>query len=191
MTAMIKMVVVLSMFCAMSGFVLSYLKTSTAAQIESQVLTFVQQPAIVTVYPYADNDPIAERKAFELEGKQVMVFPYKQGGKLVGVAIENSSAGYGGDLGIMVGFNLENNSLIGIGVTTTKETPGIGSRITDSFFTNKFVGVDSATVAPSSDGGTIDTLAGATISSAATIAAVQKASKEYLALKDTLIAEFN
>ncbi len=191
MAAMIKMVVVLSLFCAMSGFVLSYLKTSTAAQIESQVLTFVQEPAIKTVYPYAENNPVEERKAFDVEGKKVMVFPYKQGGKLVGVAIENSSAGYGGEVGIMVGFNVENNSLIGIGITTTKETPGIGSRITDSFFTDKFVGIDSATVAPSSDGGTIDTLAGATISSAATIAAVQKASKEYAALKDTIMAEFN
>ena len=50
MMAMIKMVVVLSLICAMSGFALAYLKGTTAPKIEEQVLTYVQSPAITSVY---------------------------------------------------------------------------------------------------------------------------------------------
>ncbi len=194
MVAMIKMVVVLSMLCALSGFALSYLKISTANRIEEQVLTFVQSPAIISVYSAADNDPIAERKKFTLPDdptKEVVVFPYIKDGKLVGVALENYGTGYGGDIGVMVGFNIDNNSLIGVGITTTKETPGIGTRIQEPSFTKKFAKVPAETVGLTSEGGTIDALGGATISSVATVVAVQAASKEYFALKDQFLSTWN
>ncbi len=188
MVSMFKMIIVLSMLCALSGFLLSYLKTSTANLIETQVLTYVQQPAIVTIFPYSDNDPIAERQTFILESdpsKSTTVFPYKKDGKLIGLALENSAAGYGGDLGVMVGFDLENNSLIGIGITTTKETPGIGTRIQEPFFVNKFIGLDA------NKADSVDTIAGATISSVAVISAIQKANKEYAEIKNLAIETWN
>ncbi len=194
MLAMIKMVVVLSLICAMSGFALSYLKMSTAERIENQVLTFVQSPAIVSVFPYADNDPLAERQKFALPDnpeREVVVFPYKKDGKLLGVAIENFGVGYAGDLGVMVGFNVENNNLMGIGITITKETPGFGSRVGEESYTKKFIDIPSETIALTSDGGTIDSLAGATISSVAAVVAVQNATKEYMMLKDQILATWN
>ncbi len=192
MVAMIKMVVVLSMICALSGFALSYLKMATAESIENQVLTFVQSPAIVSVFPYAENDPLAERQRFALsDGTEVMVFPYMQGGKLVGVAIENFGTGYAGDLGVMVGFNVENDNLIGIGITLTKETPGFGSRVGEESYTSKFADIPSANIALTSDGGTIDALAGATVSSTAAVVAIQAATADYMALKDQILATWN
>ncbi len=194
MVAMIKMVVVLSMLCALSGFALSYLKMSTANRIEEQVLTYVQSPAILSVFPYAENDPLAERQKFPLpneEGKEIMVFPFKKDGKLVGVALENYGTGYGGAIGVMVGFNVENNTLIGIGITTMSETPGLGTKVKDESFTKKFISVPSEAVNLTGNGGTIDAIGGATISSAATVVAVQEATKDFLALKDTLITTWN
>ncbi len=188
MAAMFKMILVLSMLCAISGFLLSYLKTSTASLIESQVLTYVQQPAIVTIYPYSDNDPIADRQKFTLESdptKSTTVYPYKKDGKLIGLALENSAVGYSGDVGVMVGFNIETNTLIGIGITTSTETPGIGTRVQEPFFVNKFVGIDG------DNANRIDTLGGATISSVAVISAVQKASKEFAELRDIAIQTWN
>ena len=41
MLAIIRMIVVLSSICGLSGFALSYLKISTAPRIEEQVLTYV------------------------------------------------------------------------------------------------------------------------------------------------------
>lgn len=190
MLAMMKMVLVLSLLCAFSGFALSYLKTSTAVRIEEQVLQYVQSPAIISVFPYSDNDPLAERQRFPLPNdptKEIVAFPYKKDGKLIGVAIENFATGYGGAVGVMVGFNIENNALIGIGITTMSETPGIGTRVADVSFTKKFSNIPSEGVNLTSNGGSIDALGGATISSTATVTAVKRATDEYVQLKDIFL----
>ncbi len=188
MNPMVRMVTVLSFLCATSGFLLSSLKASTANSIEEQVLTYVQEPAIVSIFPQAENNPVLERQKFTLEDEtEVTVFPYIKDGKLIGVAIENFATGYAGALGIMVGFDINTDRLMGIGVTTIKETPGIGTRILEPFFINRFSNLASDSVGLSSEGGTIDTLAGVTISSVATVIAVQRASKDYLALKNSIL----
>ena len=106
MADILRMIVVLSALCGLSGFALSYLKMVTAPVIEEQVLTYVQGPAIAGVFTGIDNQPIADRKAFETEKGRVLVFPAMRGGKLVGVALEAKGKGYGGDVGVMVGFNV-------------------------------------------------------------------------------------
>ncbi len=199
MIVMIKMVVVLSLICALSGFALSYLKSSTAAKIEEQVLTYVQSPAIASVFQYAENDPLAERLTLELassqeddaSAKKVIVFPYWTDGKLTGVAMENFAKGYGGNIGVIVGFNIEDDTIIGIGVTTMSETPGIGTRILDNAFISKFKKKEAKTIDLTSNGGSIDSLGGATISSAGVVKAVQNATQDYLQLKDQILTAFN
>ncbi len=198
MIVMIKMVVGLSIICARSGFALSYLKASTAPKIEEQVLTYVQSPAIASVFQYAENDPLAERLALEVPAnpdtgeaaRRVIVFPYWKDGSLAGVALENFGKGYGGNIGVMVGFNISDDTIIGIGVTTMSETPGIGTRILEPSFTSKFQKKDSKTIELTSSGGNIDSLGGATISSAGVVKAVQNATSDYTTLKDQIITAF-
>ncbi len=107
MLAIIRMIVVLSSICGLSGFALSYLKISTAPRIEEQVLTYVQGPAILKVFADIDNSPIAERKTFTLDGAKVTVFPGKKDGKLVAVALEHFGKGFGGDVGVMVATDVK------------------------------------------------------------------------------------
>ena len=123
MLAIIRMIVVLASICGLSGFALSYLKISTAPRIEEQVLTYVQGPAILKVFADIDNSPIAERKTFTLDGAKVTVFPGKKDGRLVAVALEHFGKGFGGDVGVMVGYDVNRDTLTGIGITTMKETP--------------------------------------------------------------------
>ncbi len=191
MREIIRMIVVLSTICVISGFALSSLKQLTASQIEVQVLTYVQGPAINAVFSGYDNDPIADRKRFlnPETGEAYNVFPAKKEGRLIAVAIENYGAGYGGDIGVMVGFDIGNDVLTGIGVTTMKETPGLGTVIADASYTAKFVG-QGLDVALSSDGGTIDAISGATFSSVGCMLAVQNASTVYKALKKDIVAGF-
>ena len=163
MADILRMIVVLSALCGLSGFALSYLKMVTAPVIEEQVLTYVQGPAIAGVFTDIDNQPIADRKAFETEKGRVLVFPAMRDGKLVGVALEAKGKGYGGDVGVMVGFNVANDTLAGIGTTTLKETPGLGMRIAEPGFTGQFRGI-AAPVGLKSQGGSIDGISGATIS---------------------------
>lgn len=187
MIAILKMIVVLSSICAISGFALSYLKMSTAKIIEEQVLTYVQGPAILKVFANAENKPIEDRKKFTLEdGREITVFPALQNGKLVGVALEDFGQGYGGDIGVMVGFNVENDTLVNVGITTMKETPGLGTLIAAPKFTAQFVG-KPMNVESKAKGGTIDAISGATISSVGTILAVNKAAQIYTALKPQIL----
>ena len=182
MREILSMIIVLSLICGASGYALSMLKEITAPAIEEQVLTYVQGPALKRVCPSATNDPIADRKAFTLDGQSIMVFPYKQGDKLLGVALEGKGKGFGGDIGVMVGFNLDNDSLIGIGVTEMRETPGLGTKVAEPKFAGQFTG-KPMNVELTAKGGTIDAISGATISSAGTVLAVQSASKDFQALK--------
>lgn len=185
MREILSMIIVLSAICTASGLSLAYLKQTTEPIIEAQVLTYVQGPAIANVYPAAENNPINDRQSFELEGRKIMIFPYKQGGKLQGVALEASGGGYGGDIGVMVGFNMTNDSLLGISVTQMKETPGLGTKIAESKFSGQFKG-SSFNVDLKSKGGNIDAVSGATISSTGAVTAVQAAVKDFEALKSQI-----
>ncbi len=190
MASILRMIAVLSLLCASSGFLLSYLKMTTAGRIEEQVLTYVQGPALATVFPDAENAPLTERYAFTLpDGRNVMVFPARKDGKLYGVAMENSAPGFGGDINVITGFDATRDVLIGIGITTMKETPGIGTQVSNPSFTGQFAGTHLP-VALSSNGGSIDAISGATISSTGVVDAVAKATEDYKALKDQILARW-
>lgn len=182
MREILHMLVVLSLICAASGTILVNLKQATRGQIEQQVLTYVQGPALLSVLKECDNDPIAERK--KVDG--VTVFPAKRDGKLVGVALEAFAPGYSGDIGVIVGFDLDKDALLGIGITTQTETPGLGTRIMKPAFTRQFTahGIESVNLA--SRGGDIDGISGATFSSAGTVDAVRKAIETYQSIKPQL-----
>ena len=182
MAGILKMIVVLTALCGLSGFVLSYLKTVTAPAIEEQVLRNVQGPALASVFAKGENNPIADRHVFKLED----AFPSKQGGKLVGVALEEHGAGYGGPIGVIVGFNTANDTLAGIGTTQLSETPGLGMRVKEPSFREQFAGA-KLPVKLSAQGGSIDGISGATISSKGVIEAVEKAEALYKKLKPELV----
>ena len=182
MKDMLRTIIVLSALCALSGFILSYLKTATAPIIEMQLLANVQGPALNTVFGKAENDPIADRKEFTVDGQKVVVFPCIAGGKLSGVGIEAFGSGYGGDLGVLSGFNVANDTLAGVGMTQLKETPGLGMRVKEPGFGLQFSGANLP-VALSSKGGRIDAISGATISSNAVVDAVNAAHAIYKKLK--------
>ena len=180
------MVVVLSVLCGLSGFALSYLKMVTAPRIEEQVLTYVQGPALARVFTHTQNSPIADRRKFPLDHGSITVFPALRDGKLVGVALEEQGKGYGGEIGVMVGFNVASDTLAGIGITTLKETPGLGMRVTEQAFSGQFAGARTP-VALASQGGSIDGVSGATISSGGVVTAVNKAVQVYSRLKPEIL----
>ncbi|WP_018123297.1 RnfABCDGE type electron transport complex subunit G [Desulfovibrio oxyclinae] len=183
MREILHMLVVLSLICATSGAVLVNLKKATKPQIEQQVLTYVQGPALLSVLDDRDNDPIADRKNVG----DVTVFPAKKDGKLVGVALEAFAPGYSGDIGVMVGFSVEQDELLGIGITTQTETPGLGTRIMKPSFTKQFQGHGLESMELASKDGDIDGISGATYSAAGTVDAVRKAIEVYEGIKPEIL----
>jgi len=185
MNEMVKMVVVLTILTAFSGGLLASIRNGTAEKIEIQQLKFVKGPAIKTILDGAENDPIADRFKIKDGEKEYSVFVGKFGGKANTVAMESFAAGFGGPVGVMVGINMDDDSVLGVGVTTHAETPGLGSRAKDDpGFVAQFKGgaiQDPFKVAK--DGGQINAVSGATITSQAVCQATTDVGSAYQKLK--------
>jgi len=105
---------------------------------------------------------------------------YANGDK-IGYAFLATGAGYGGEISILVGLE-DAETVKGIIIISHQESAGIGSRITESDFTDKFVGLDIDDVALRQEGGQIDGITGATTSSKAVINAVRETAMEKIKL---------
>jgi Na+-translocating ferredoxin:NAD+ oxidoreductase subunit G len=143
MNEMIKMVVVLTVLAALSGGLLAAVRSGTSEQIESQQLQFVKGPAIKEILSGASNDPISDRFNLMVGESEATFFVGKFNDKAHTVAFEGTGrGGYGGDIGVMVGVNVETDNIIGVAVTTHSETPGLGAKAkTDPKFTAQFEGL--------------------------------------------------
>jgi electron transport complex protein RnfG len=86
----------------------------------------------------------------------------------------------------MVGFDLRDRTLSGIGITTLKETPGLGARVAEHGYTTQFRGHGLESVELTKQGGDIEAVAGATISSTGTVNAVRDAIAVFNTLKSQL-----
>ncbi|MFP3980155.1 MAG: RnfABCDGE type electron transport complex subunit G [Desulfobacterales bacterium] len=183
MREMVKMVIVLTVLSSLSGGLLAALKNNTQDRIDSQVLTFVQGPAIEKILEDATNDPVNDRFSLKVEGEEeernFFVGVYDDTPRAV--AFETRASGYGGDMGVMVAFNVETDEIMGVSVTTHDETPGVGATVeTDTNFKNQFAGM-SADADPQvkKDGGSINAMSGATVTSRAVCKAVSRATELY------------
>jgi Na+-translocating ferredoxin:NAD+ oxidoreductase subunit G len=185
MREMIQMVVVLTVLSFVSGGLLAYVKDGTKDKIEVQQLTFVKGPAIKAILQGAANDPIKDRFKLKDGDTERSFFVGVFDGKPDTVAFESSGKGYGGDIGVMIGVKLEDDKIVGVGVTTHSETPGVGSRAkTDPAFVAQFPGQPIAeTFKVKADGGQVDALSGATFTSRGVSAALTEAGKIYEKLK--------
>jgi len=186
MKEMLKMILVLSLICGLSGLTLATVRQATSQRIEEQVMTYVQGPALEQIFSDYDNNPVKDRKIFDLPDGPVTVFPAIKNGTLTGVALETFGKGYGGDIGVMVGFVLDGTKLEGIGITTLKETPGLGARVVEPDYRDQFKGHTTDSIALKKQGGDIAAISGATISSTGTVAAVNDAVQIFNKIKDKL-----
>ena len=188
MREMIKMVIVLTILSFFSGGVLAYLRNSTQERIDNQVLEFVKGPAVRTLFEGAGNNPIADRFTIEDGDVERTFFVGVFDGEPRGIAFETSGKGYGGEVGLMVGINVNDNNLMGVGVTTHAETPGMGAKAkSDPSFVSQFKDLTlGEPFKVTNDGGSINAISGATITSRAVSAAATDADNMYQKLKSQI-----
>ena len=185
MREIIKMIVVLTVLSAFSGGLLAAVRGGTMEKIEYQQLVFVKGPAIRSIFEGCSNDPIVDRFKIKDGDIERSFFVGVFDGKADTVTFESFGKGFGGDIGLMVGVNIDDDKIIGMGVTTHSETPGIGSKAkTDPKFSNQFKAlsaVEPCKVKP--DGGEIDAMSGATVTSKGVCVGVTEAGNIYKRLK--------
>jgi electron transport complex protein RnfG len=188
MREMIKMVVVLTILSAFSGGLLAAIKNGTEDRIENQQLQFVKGPAINQILEGVSNDPITDRFKLKVAEKETSFFVGVFEGQANTVVFESFGKGYGGVLGLMVGVNIKDDKIVGVGVTTHSETPGVGSRAkSDPAFAAQFKGQSIKQLFKvKGDGGQVDAVSGATYTSRGVSVALTEASKVYQQLKPQL-----
>lgn len=190
MRDILKMLVVLTAICAVSGFLLALVHDVTREPIEYSRLKFVKEPAVKAVLKGYQNDPIKDRLSIlvgkDKKGKPInlIVFPAKKDGKTFAVAFESTGSGYHGDIGVMLGVDLAGKKLTGISIVSHSETPGLGARIIEPSFTDSFKDkpMDKELAV-----GDINALSGATLSTKGVVAAINNAQATLNKYRDKMV----
>lgn len=181
-----------------SGILAVVNKVTTAPISEAEMRAKVE--AIRAVAPAFDNNPFAEKLMVLPEGEtdSLTVYPAKKGSALVGFAIESyTQKGFSGLIRVMVGFDAEGR-LVDFSVLQHSESPGLGSRIPEWYHEKSETGgirdvrgLDMKASAPltvSKDGGKVDAITAATISSRAFLDAVNRAWRTFSSLEGATTA---
>jgi electron transport complex protein RnfG len=186
---MLKLFLAVVVFSAVSGGLLSGLRGATQERIEYQQLVNVKGPAVQEILKGASNDPLTDR--FKIKDGKIErnFFVGVYDGKPNTVVLEASGKGYGGNIGVVVGVNVENDQLVGVSVTTHSETPGLGARAkSDPAFIRQFKGLPvKEPPRIKAEGGKIDAISGATVTSRGVVSAVSEALEIYGRLKSSIV----
>ena len=86
--------------------------------------------------------------------------------------------GYGGDITLMVGFKTDKKTVISYKVLAASETPGLGMKLKTPEFAGQFAGKDGSSLKVKKDGGEIEAITSATITSRAVCKAIADAQKK-------------
>jgi electron transport complex protein RnfG len=187
MRDIVKMMIVLTLFCVGAAAILAQVYNVTKGPI-AEAKAEEERRAIRAVLPEYDNKADEEFIEFKLgtdkRGRDIIrkVFLGKQGDTLVGRAFKVTSPdGYSGNIETMMGVTPE-GKITGIEITAHAETPGLGAKIEKE---EKWPGKGSGSgglvgktlannLKVKKDGGEIDQITGATISPRAIVKAVKE-----------------
>ena len=185
-STLINMVVALLVITAVSGGVLGLVYGMTKDAI-AEVDQKKNEAAIQAVLPLDGEITYkADTLKYNYDGVD-LTFPcnlaFDANGNFQGAAIKTNEGGFGGKIDMMVGF-LADGTIKGTSVLSHAETPGLGANMTGKF-KDQFVDKNPADykLIVKKDGGDVDAITAATITSRAFSKAVDKAYKAFMANK--------
>ena len=182
-----NMVIVLVGVALVTGSILAYVNHVTEEPIKLQAektladgIKAVMGGVELTV---AKEDTVKQTAA----GKELTFIIHEAVGKdnkPIGAAVESTTGGFGGDLKVLVGFDTDGN-ILGYTILQHSETPGLGSKMQEWFRTDKnnqsVIGrtLTADGLKVTKDGGDVDAITAATISSRAFLDAINRAYSAY------------
>lgn len=176
------MVVTLLVVTLVASTSLAYVYELTKEPI-ADALRAKKMAGIDMVVGEYDNNPVEDmfRIPTSSGDDSLEVYPAKKNGTLIGAAVRTySKNGYGGLVWLMVGINPD-GTIQDVAVIDHKETPGLGSKMNTPDFKGQFKGLDPSKtdIRVKKDGGDVDAITAATISSRAFCDAVRRAVDAY------------
>lgn len=173
MKDLIKLVVILTVISAASSALLAAVYSKTKEPIAA-ALELRTAKAAGKVMPEGASVP--EKKAVG----GVTFFVAKKDDRLAAVAVEGRSKnGYGGEIVLMVGLGID-GKLVNYQKLVASETPGLGTKMDSDAFKKPLLGKPLASPwKVKKDGGEVDAITAATISSRAVLECIRDAIGKY------------
>lgn len=173
-----NMTIALFVITSLAGLAMAVVYSVTKEPIAASQKAKIDN-AIKMVIP--DFDAISDTLLKPEDGKDsIRVHRLMKGNVQTGTAVETyTDKGFSGRFSLMVGFKMD-GSVSNIEVLENKETPGLGIKISLPQFKDQFKGVNiddlpGQKLKVKKDGGTVDAITAATISSRAFCDAVNRA----------------
>ncbi len=156
----------LTLLCVISAFLLSWVYKKTKPKIEENIKKEIE---------LAQKEVLPETVSFQEKETDNIKYTegYDTNGNLVGKIFTLSKRGYGSEIKMMIGIN--DGKIIGVKIIDQAETPGLGDGITKKSFIEQFIDKSLPQLALKKDGGEIEGITGATISSKTCIKIVKEA----------------
>ena len=146
-----KLIIALSLIGFFSGLVLVLTYLTTLPAIEANKAEALEQ-AIFEVLPHTksyiplsfENGSLSEVESEINSPKELIYLGIDSLGSHTGFAIPGEKAGYQDLIKVLYGFRPENQTIIGMQVLESKETPGLGDKIfKDADFRQNFKSLDA------------------------------------------------
>jgi Na+-translocating ferredoxin:NAD+ oxidoreductase subunit G len=166
-------ILVLAVISALSASLISFVYSVTKPRIEN-----IKKQALIDaaniVLPESDQ-VIQKTKTISSSGEKIEYFEGIKDSKTTGYAFTTeNNKGYGGNIQILMGVDVKCN-LTGFQIIQHAETPGLGDQADKAFFKEQFLGkgLDNLKFMVKQDGGDIDAITAATITSRAVTQALE------------------
>ncbi len=186
-STLVNMLVSLLVIAAVSGGIIGLVYGITKDKID-EVEKLKNETAMSEVLK-KEGQSIKEFKADTVDGI-VYNMAYDADGKCVGAAVKSfTNKGFSGKIELMVGL-LADGTINKVSVLSQNETPGLGANMTNAKFKDQFNGKnpdDGYKLQVKKDGGDVDAITAATISSRAFSDAVKTACDGFKANKERLM----
>ncbi|MFO7992193.1 MAG: RnfABCDGE type electron transport complex subunit G [Thermoplasmata archaeon] len=129
------------------------------------------------------SEQFPEMQNYEYNDDYEFYTIYGEDEVVIGYAYRTEGSGYGGAIEMLValedtGLTTNNTVIRGISIISHQETPGLGAKIEQESFLDQFEGVNANDVSLAENGGEIDAISGATISSSAVVDEVHQSALE-------------
>jgi electron transport complex protein RnfG len=188
MKDMLKMGLFLFIVAAVAGVMLAITEEITAPKIAANKLRLLEE-ARKEVLPDAVVFSQQERTLEDKENKITFSAGFNENNEMAGVVLTVYPKGYAGPIEMVVGLD-NSGKIAGVKILSQKETPGLGTKLADPVFLEPFKKLienkDSPVFMVKQDGGDVDAITAATISSRAFCAGIRNSLSLFKTIKPEL-----
>lgn len=169
-----RQIIVLTFVCLLSALLLSYVYLFTIPKINENKQRFFTL-ALNEIFPQMGGyKEVVKDSCYQILSTDKS--------KIIGLIFRTGEKGYGGIIEMFVGIDtLE--KVCGIKIASPaeglKETPGLGAKIREEKFKNQFLGKKKEEIRLKKEGGAIEAITAATISSKAVCEGIRKGIERY------------